>query len=236
MHQHLSLKEDPLVTLMGQLQSMSLTNTEPIAHVDQDASHRSQWNEFVQRVQHVNLHRAQIKAQKPLLDPTEFRDMVTQYAFTSCAVQPPWSFVSKSLTGSWMDSCFETEIWELIYSNGLRQINDMILLSEIMEAEGERSTITREDLISRREAAIENSRRHQEDRRKRLEGKNRIRLLEEELRLIEEERRLLDEEERLLDEEWRRQVEEDHLEEDQLVEHEDRQILQGIRGMDLQKK
>ncbi|KAF9298979.1 hypothetical protein BGZ74_009149 [Mortierella antarctica] len=230
MHQHSSLKEDPLVMLMGQLQSMSLTSIEPTAHVDQEANHRFHWNEFVQRVQHANLLRAQLEGQRPLLDPTEFRDMATQYAFTSCAVQPPWSLVSRSLASTWM-ACLETEVWDLIYSNGLRQIDDMILLSEIMEAEGRRSSVTREDLIRRREAAIENSRRHQEDRRQQLEGENRIRLLEEELHLMDEKRRLLDEEERLLDEEWRRQVEED-----QLIEEEDSQILEGIGGMDLQKK
>ncbi|KAG0331011.1 hypothetical protein BG000_011293 [Podila horticola] len=210
---------------------MSLTSIEPAAHVDQEANNQLKWDEFVQRVKHANLLRAQLEGQRPILNPTEFRDMVTQYAFASANIQPPWFRVGISLE-SGLDARFGTEVWELIYSNFLRQIDDMILLSEILEAEGRSSTISREDLIHRREIAIENRRRNQEeaaeDHRQRLERENRMRLLEEEILLMNEKRRLLDEDDRLVEEEWRRQVEEENL-----VEEEDRQILEGIERMDL---
>ncbi|KAG0039328.1 hypothetical protein BGZ82_008776 [Podila clonocystis] len=234
MHQHSNLTEDPLAKLMGQLQSMSLTSIEPTAHVTQEANHQLKLNEFVQRVQHANLLRVQLEGQRPLLDPTEFKDMATQYAFTSIAVQPPWSLVSRSLA-SGMDA-YETDVWEMINMNSLRQIDDMILLSEIMESEGRPGPIRREDLIRRRDIAIENRRRQQEEiietRRRQLERENRMQLLEEELRLMDEKRRLLDEDDRILEEEWLRQVEEDQL----VEEKEDRQIIEGIGMLDLQKK
>ncbi|KAF9311481.1 hypothetical protein BG003_007357 [Podila horticola] len=193
---------------------MSLTSIEPTAHVDQEANNQLKWDEFVQRVKNANLLRAQLEGQRPLLNPTEFRDMVTQYAFASANIQPPWFRVGISLE-SGLDARFETEVWELIYSNFLRQIDDMILLSEILEAEGRLSTISREDLIHRREIAIENRRRNQEeaaeDHRQRLDRENRMRLLEEEILLMNEKRRLLDEDDRLVEEEWRRQVEEEKL-------------------------
>ncbi|KAG0016653.1 hypothetical protein BGZ81_011102 [Podila clonocystis] len=235
MHQHSNLTEDPLAMLMGQLQSMSLTSIEPTAHVDQEANHQLKWDEFVQRVQYANLLRVQLEGQRSFLDPTEFKDMATQYAFTSIAVQPPWSLVSRSLA-SGMDA-HETDVWEMINMNSLRQIEDMILLSEIMEAEGRLGSIRREDLIRRRDLAIENRRRQQEEiietRRQQLERESRMRIIEEELRLMDEKRRLLDEDDRILEEEWlRRQVEEDEL----IEEKEDRQIIEGIGRLGLQKK
>lgn len=206
-------QEDPLAMLMSQLQAMSLdvvtstnhnhSNKNPESdNIDQVLQEQTsihfqlEWDDYVQRVQHATLLKAQIEGQRPLLGLSEFKKMVLQYASTSFNIQRPAFLQEYTIAGMrWIDANPGADGWELIHSNRLRQMDDLILIREILEAEGTPCPLSREDLVRWREHALELRNQQRDfDRRHRLLVEER-RLFVEEHRFFEENRRQRDERE-----------------------------------------
>ncbi|KAG0039330.1 hypothetical protein BGZ82_008778 [Podila clonocystis] len=123
-------RDDPLATLMHQLQSMSLDvlglntggeRTDTVLQ-EQASNFRLEWDNFFAS--------GSARAQEDGVP-------VVQYVSISLAYQLSKFLQERSVAGdAWMDTHPGTEGWELFHANRFRQVDDLFLIWKVLEADG----------------------------------------------------------------------------------------------------